>query len=45
MVGLRSAAWAAWLLAGVAFAPVAPPHRAATDIEIVWIRLRVQGAG
>ena len=35
MVGLRSAAWAAWLLAGVAFAPVAPPHRAATDIEIV----------
>ena len=26
---------AAWLLAGVAFAPVTPPHRAATDVEIV----------
>ena len=35
MVGLRSAACAAWLLAGGAFAPVAPPRRAATDIEIV----------
>ena len=35
MVGPRSAAWAAWLLAGVAFARVAPPHRVATDVEIV----------